>query len=151
MGKHKSAVEIVKAFVAAFPMTEEAVARSMLSDDIIVRQPDSLPYGGPWIGPLAYIDLIREILATWSDLVVHSSVMLHEPGSEYVVVLMKVSGRGRHGEFTMPVADICRVRNGKICELTPMYHDTKWLHEIHFGRHPKGEPMESKGESLASQ
>jgi ketosteroid isomerase-like protein len=151
MAKHKSAIEIVKAFVAAFPITEEAVATSMLSDDFVVRQADSLPYGGPWIGPAAYIDLIREILATWSDLVVHSSVMLHEPGSEYVVVLMKVSGRGRHGEFTMPVADICRVRDGKICELTPMYHDTKWLHEIHFGRQPEREPVGLKGEASTSR
>jgi uncharacterized protein len=151
MGKAKSALELVEDFVAAFPMTEEAVARSMLSEDFIVRQPASLPYGGDWLGPAAYIELIRKVRETWCDLVVHSSVMVHEPGSEYVVILMQVSGRGRHGEFAMPVADVCRVQNGKICQLTPMYHDTKWLHEIHFGRERKNESVDGREESVASQ
>jgi ketosteroid isomerase-like protein len=139
MNMGRSAREVVEAFISAFPITDEAIASMLVTEDFTVRQPRSLPYGGDFVGPKAYVELIRQVQETWSDLTIHSSVMVHEPGSDLVIIVMSVSGRGRHGSFTMPVADMCRVRDGKLCEMVPMYHDTKWLHDVHFGTSDEAE------------
>jgi ketosteroid isomerase-like protein len=141
-------MDVVADFVAAFPISDVSVATKYLAEDFVAREPVSLPYGGDWTGADAYIRLIDQVLATWSELVFESMELFHQPGSEFVFAVLQVSGRGKYGGFAMPVIDWLRVHDGKITELTAMYHDTKHLCNIHYGADFKRTANDKAGKVL---
>jgi ketosteroid isomerase-like protein len=55
---------------------------------------------------------------------------------EQVVMLATMTGRGRETgtAFTMPIAEVWTLRDGKILRVTPHYLDTQLLCDIAAGR-----------------
>ena len=125
--------EIVQAVFAASAEEDWDTVKSFLHDDIHVFEPDSLPYAGVIVGPENFIDLNQRGFNTWAD-TDHTIEHIVADG-DHVVILGNMSGRGKAtGQaFSVPLAAVWRLKDGKVVEVRPFYFDTKVMHDAHFG------------------
>lgn len=124
--------EIVLAFLDASVRRDEAAMTDLLHPRVRVIEADSLPYGGVSEGAEAFIDLIRRVFRTWQDTKVSVQQVLAD--GDHVVLLAEITGRGRATgtAFSVPLAEVWRLENGRIKEVRPFYFDTKLLHDAHY-------------------
>jgi ketosteroid isomerase-like protein len=124
----------VQAFLDASVRGDESAMRALLHADIEVVEADSLPYGGVHRGKDGFIALIRRVFTTWQDTQVSVQSVVTE--GDQVVMLATMTGRGRETgtAFTMPIAEVWTLRDGKILRITPYYLDTQLLCDIAAGR-----------------
>ncbi len=122
--------DIVLAFLDASRRGDEEVMKGLLDPDVEVIEADSLPYGGVSKGADGFLKLIRRVFKTWENTEVSVHQVLAE--GDHVVLLAEMSGRGRESgkAFSMPIAEVWRLQDGKIREVRPFYFDTKLLHDV---------------------
>ena len=97
--------------------------------EVVVREPDSLPYGGEYHGPEGVRRHAAGWMQTWSAL---------QPGDERklgaafvdagddVIVRWRLRARAPDGDGTldMPMVSLYRLRGGKVVEAQMFYSDT---------------------------
>ncbi len=130
----KSNREIVQAVFAASADKDWTTVKSYLHDDIQVIEADSLPYAGVFEGPDNFVKLNQMVFNTWADAV--NTIDHIVADGEHVVILGNMSGRGKEtGQaFSVPLAAVWRLQDGKVVEVRPFYFDTKVMHDAHYGQ-----------------
>jgi ketosteroid isomerase-like protein len=125
--------EIVQAIFDAFAEEDWNTIRSLVHDDIQVFEADSLPYAGLFKGPDNFIALNQKVFDTWEDS--HHTIDHIIADGDHVVILGNMAGRGKAtGQaFSVPMAAVWRLEDGKVIEVRPFYFDTKVMHDAHFG------------------
>ena len=100
---------------------------ALLSDDLVIHEPESLPYGGEWRGRDALRRLYAEVMGYWAD--PHVTVRAITGDEEWAVALLDftMTSRATGERFTMPVAEASRAEAGKIAEMRIHYFDTAEL------------------------
>ena len=99
----------------------------LLSDELIIHEPPSLPYGGEWCGKDALRRLYAEVMTYWADPSVEVRSIVGD--EEWAVALLDftMTSRATGARFTMPVAEASRSAAGKIVEMRIHYFDTAGL------------------------
>lgn len=107
--------------------------KAVVDPGIRVVEAKSLPYGGTWEGMEQFMGLLQTVFETWRDCRVEVKQLVSE--GDCVVALTEMSGTGvKSGEpFSMPLAEVYRVRDGRIIEITPFYLDSHELCRVHEG------------------
>ena len=125
--------EIVQAVFDASAKEDWNTVKSLLDDDIQVFEADSLPYAGVFKGPDNFIKLNQTVFNTWAD--ANHRIDHIVADGEHVVILGNMEGRGKEtGQaFSVPLAAVWRLRDGKVVEVRPFYFDTKAMHDAHVG------------------
>jgi ketosteroid isomerase-like protein len=110
--------------------------KTFLDPGIRVIEAESLPYPGVWEGLDGFVTLLETVFGIWKDC--HLDVRHLVADGEWVVALLEMRGAETKSgiPFKMPMAEVFRVKNGKVVEITPYYFDTKLLHDLHAGRQP---------------
>lgn len=111
---------LVKQHYALNYAGDHAAARELLTDDFTITIPSYMPFGGTWRGKDAFrelIPLVREAIAVKKLDFVATTV-----GGDYAVELVEFTLDGHDGP-PLPVAEMIRFREGKICEIRPHYYD----------------------------
>ncbi len=92
--------------------------------DVVLRQADSLPYGGIWRGHAGLEQFFRVMSATWDRFELKTQVFLSE--SNPLVVQTQVHARSRRTgrELEFPILQTITVGDGRITEVNPFYWDT---------------------------
>lgn len=123
--------DIVLAFLDASVRGDEQAMRDLLHPDVRIIEAASLPYGGVAEGPDGFLDLIKRVFKTWDE--TNITVQQVFGDGDRVVLLAEMTGRSkRNGKaFSMPIAEIWLLENGKIKEVRPYYFDTKLLHDLY--------------------
>jgi ketosteroid isomerase-like protein len=105
--------------------------KAVLDPDIRVVEAKSLPYGGVWEGMEQFMKLLQVVFETWKDCHVEVKQLIAE--GDCVVALTEMSGKGVQSDlpFSMPLAEVYRVRDGRIIEITPFYLDSNELRRVH--------------------
>lgn len=126
--------EIVQAVFDASAKKDWDTVKSFLHSDIHVFEPDSLPYAGVIIGPDNFIELNQRVFNTWADSK-HTIDAIVADG-DHVVILGNMAGSGKAtGQaFSVPLAAVWRLKEGKVVEVRPFYFDTKVMHDAHYGK-----------------
>ncbi len=95
-------------------------AEALLTEDFFVIEAPSLPFAGVY-GGRGGLRQIFEIVFGSLDI---AAVEMHEitAGEEYVVAVLDLVLAGRP-QVRVPVAEIFRLRDGKVCEIRPHYFD----------------------------
>lgn len=123
---------VVQQIFAAFAEGDMDTVKSFLHEDVCVYEPESLPYGGVTKGRDAMLELFGEVFGLWQDLDLDIKQFVEE--GETVVLLADFCGTGKAGiSFKMPLAEVWKVRDGKVYEVRPHYFDAKLMHDAHYG------------------
>jgi ketosteroid isomerase-like protein len=105
--------------------------KAVLDPGIRVIEAESLPYGGTWEGTERFLQLLQKVFETWKDCRVEVKQLVAD--GDCVVALTEMSGKGaRSGRpFSMSLAEVYRVRDGRIVEIKPFYFDSDELRRVH--------------------
>ena len=82
-----------------------------LHPDIVLYQPESLPYGGEWRGREAFGQWLDAFVQTWVG-VTPTDPVFHTCGDDTLVstVTMRASSRATGREIVMPICQVIRSR-----------------------------------------
>lgn len=112
-------------------VTVEGLSK-FIAEDCVLHEADSLPYGGEWIGPQGFYDLMNIIKSTWEGFTFTFETVLTN-NVDLISYRGRISGRTPHGRFDMPVVEYWRFRDGKAIDILPVYFDTASLIALHKG------------------
>jgi uncharacterized protein len=126
-----SALAVVREFVAYLSEGDELAARELLSDDITVHEPESLPYGGDHTGKDAFFKLREAVGEVWEKCGEIERREL-DCGAEHAVVIVRfpVKVRASNTEFELRISEAYTVRGGRITEMELYYFDTKQIWDV---------------------
>jgi ketosteroid isomerase-like protein len=113
--------EIVLALYKATGRGDWAKAATLTTDDMLIREADTLPFAGNYRGLQALRDLFATVQATLG--VERIDMRQITAGGEWVVVLLDLVLAGTP-PVRAPLAEAFRLENGKVCEIVPYYFDT---------------------------
>ena len=103
------------------------VVRPFVADDIVLRVPETLPWGGERHGWAGYQQALTIMTGFFADIAV--SEVSFTPVEDTVIIRMIISARvvptGK--PIAMPLLEVWRVRDGKVCDITAFFFDTKTL------------------------
>lgn len=107
--------------------------KKLLDPSVRVVEAASLPYGGTFEGIDGLMQVLGTVFEVWKDCKVDIRDIVGD--GEWVVGLTVMSGASTATgqSFAMDLAEVFRVRNGRIVEIQPFYFDTKRLHDLHHG------------------
>jgi len=93
-------------------------------DQLVMREPAGLPYGGEYRGKQGLQQGITAIAASWKR--IHFSDLRYSVGANIAVVnfTMHCISRASGGVLAMPVCEVWRFQNGRAVEVAPFYWDT---------------------------
>ena len=134
-------VEIVERFEALMGARggeDEAANRrrfeeilSLLDEGVAFRPSDSVPgHGGDWIGHDGFLGMCRAYGTVWEP-PKDFRVECLDGGGDRVVILAEFTRTARATGRSIPIrmVEIVTVRNGRIVELVPYFHDTVAMRE----------------------
>lgn len=80
-----------------------------LHSDIVLYQPESLPYGGVWRGREAFGEWLDAFVETWTN-VTPTDPVFHVCGNDMLIstVTMRASARSTGMEIVMPMCQVIR-------------------------------------------
>lgn len=104
-------------------------AREFVNDDCVIREADSLPYGGTYYGPQGFTDLVHTVFGTWQNFAL-DILNVWTDNVESMIQVSEITGSTPNGSFKMPMVEYYKVRNGKMSEVTIVYFDTKLLADL---------------------
>ena len=106
-----------------------AQAAEFVADDCVIREADSLPYGGTFHGPEGFVHLVHTVFGQWDNFTLDIRNVWTD-GVDRMIHYSQISGSTPKGAFTMPMVEYYKVVDGKMAEITILYFDTKRLAEL---------------------
>lgn len=104
-------------------------AREFVADDCVIREADSLPYGGTYHGPEGFVYLVHTVFGMWQDFTLDIQNVWTD-NKDRMIHYSEISGRTAKGAFRMPMVEYYRVVDGKMTEIAILYFDTSRLAEL---------------------
>ena len=97
---------------------------TMLSDDLVIHEAESLPFGGAYRGKRALRDLFATVMAYWDEPSVDIYSIVGD--DTHVVALMNFSMTSKASGRTIvqKMAEVSTVRDGLVVEMRIHYYDT---------------------------
>lgn len=100
-------------------------AAALLADDFVVIEADTLPYAGTYRGKNALRDLFVKVMGMLPAVGLEIHAMT--AGDDHVVGLLSIKLDDGEG---IRVAEVFRMRDGKVAEIVPYYFDTEQVCRI---------------------
>jgi ketosteroid isomerase-like protein len=103
------------------------IVRQFVADDIVLRVPESLPWGGERHGWDGYQSALTIMGGFFAEL--DYSDTTFTPVDDSIVIRMNIFGRvAETGKaFSMPLLEVWQLRDGQVCDITAFFFDTKAL------------------------
>jgi len=104
---------------------------ALFAADAELHEAPSLPYGGVYRGLAAVQRGSKLVFNAWKDFTYE--VLQYTAGGDLVIVHVMICGVGKNTgkSFSMPIAELWRVKDGKVVELRPFYYDTHRAVEVY--------------------
>jgi ketosteroid isomerase-like protein len=115
-------LKTIDALYAATGKGDWTTAESMLTEDFFVTEADTTPFAGVYRGRKALHDLYMQVIPAAG--VTKLDIQQSTAGGDTVVVLLELLLSGTP-EVRVPLAEIFRLRDGKVCEIKPYYFDPR--------------------------
>jgi hypothetical protein len=104
-------------------------AAQFVAVDCVIREAESLPYGGTHYGPEGFVHLVHTVFGLWQDCTLDIRNVWTD-GIDRMIHYSQMSGHTGKGAFSMPMVEYYRVVDGKMAEITILYFDTKLLADL---------------------
>jgi len=95
------------------------------ADDAILVEAASLPYGGTFTGPAAIKAAMIRVFDYWTDFSYTVEHIVY--GDEWVMAYGEFAATATKSgkRVAMPLAEIWKIKDGKVTMVSPIYSDTK--------------------------
>ena len=125
-------IEAVRRLFSAVEERDLAGVLAAYDENIVIREAESLPYGGEFHGHEGGERHALKALEVWGNLQPADERTLIakflDAGDDYVIVLWRQRGINSRGEkFDAPVVSVYKMRGSKIVESQMFHADTKTL------------------------
>jgi uncharacterized protein len=126
---HKNNAEVVTTVLELLNAGEVTKAVGYIHEDFVCREAASLPYAGEYRGKEGFTRLLGLLSTTWNDF----GFKIHKvfADGEDVTVVETIWGRVAGKRWEMPVIEMWKIRDGKVLEAIPYYHDAGLLGRLH--------------------
>jgi ketosteroid isomerase-like protein len=114
-------LKTVQALFAATGSGDWAKAETLLTEDFFVTEADTNPFAGVYRGRRALQDLFSKVVSSAG--VTKMDTKQLTAGGDLVVALVDMTLGGPPERF-VSLAEVFRLREGKVCEIKPHYFDT---------------------------
>jgi hypothetical protein len=117
---------IARRMIDSFRAGDAETAFDCVDAEGVIREANRLPYGGDWVGP----DGFRQIIATMSTTLEIDIVDYTVFDSDEVTVMkanITFTSRATGNKVTMPIVELYRAREGKLIDMDIFYKDTAAL------------------------
>jgi ketosteroid isomerase-like protein len=104
-------------------VAEFAVLAPYFAPDVVLRQADSLPYGGIWRGHDGMEEFFRAMSRTWSAFDMVEQRFLTTGEQSVVLTEVRACARATGRRLDFPILQLIRIANGRIAEVRPFYWD----------------------------
>jgi ketosteroid isomerase-like protein len=101
-----------------------ALLANAFHPDIVVHEPQSLPYGGDWKGFEGVGALFRRMRETWADMKVQDLQAAREGDTVFMACSLRLTSRAGGATITQPFAEVLRFKDDRLIDGTPFYYDT---------------------------
>ena len=120
--KQAANVRLVQAFLEAGAAGEMEKFLATIDETVVLYVPEFLPWGGVYRGREELQKGFAAFSAGWET---ESFEREFVASDEQVVILQKLKARIKKGEQILetPLAELFKIRNGKIVEIRPFYFD----------------------------
>ena len=92
--------------------------------DVVVHEPQSLPYAGDWNGLKGIASLFQKMQESWSDVSVENLQAAQNDDIVFMSCMLSLTSRANGVTIRQPFAEVLRFRDGRLFEGTPFYYDT---------------------------
>jgi ketosteroid isomerase-like protein len=101
-----------------------ALLATAFHPDVVVHEPQSLPYAGDWKGLEGVGALFRRMREVWSNLSVEGLEAARDGDTVFMTCTLHLTARQSGNRITQPFAEVLRFKESRLVEGTPFYHDT---------------------------
>lgn len=124
MKSHDSA-QVVREFYRAGRAGELDIVRSLLADDVVLVEPNSMPYRGSYHGPDAVVQVQMDLYTKYYEFSSFELTSVIGNG-ENAAAQVKVAGVARATGRSIETSAVewFVVRSGQITSITPYHYDT---------------------------
>jgi ketosteroid isomerase-like protein len=100
-----------------------------IADDFVCHEAASLPYAGDYRGKEGFLKLFALLGTTWKEFgfKIHDVIGEGDTCAVIETIWGKIAGK----PWEMPVVELWRIRDGKVIEATPYYHDAGLMGKLH--------------------
>ena len=92
--------------------------------DVVVHEPQSLPYAGDWSGLEGIAALFQKLQESWSNVAVENLQAAQNDDVVFMNCTLSLTSRANGVTIKQPFAEVLRFRDGRLLEGTPFYYDT---------------------------
>jgi hypothetical protein len=117
------------AFMGSNPRDVGQLATAF-AEDVVVREPHSLPYGGNWIGLDGISALITRMSDVWSDMRIADLEVTGSPERAYLSCELTMVSRMSGKTIIQPFCERLDFREGRLIDGIPFYYDTQALLDV---------------------
>lgn len=103
---------------------EIGILASAFDTDVVVHEPEALPYRGTWRGIDRVAELITTMGNTWSDMKAENLEAAKNGDTVFMKCTLSLTSRATGRSLIQPFAETLRFRAGRLIEGTPFYFDT---------------------------
>src|SRR5688500_13492948 len=104
-------VDVIESSWAAFGKGDVDRATAMASPEAEIRIPESLPFGGTYIGPEGFQDYVNKMLSTFDDFKAVPEKVL-SADDDHVIVIAAASGKVGGERFEVRSSWVYKFRDG---------------------------------------
>lgn len=115
-------LRVIEALFAATRAGDWPLAESMLTEDFFITEADTLPFAGVYRGRKALHDLFMRVIPAAG--VTAMDIQQLTAGGDHVVALVELT-LGGPPAAGVSIAELFRLRDGKVCEIKPYYFDPR--------------------------
>lgn len=98
-----------------------------LDPDVVIHEAASLPYGGEYHGLEGFSRLLAAVFSSFKTFQVDVKELLDAGPAIIAIIELRVTLKESDRIVEMPVAEVWRLRDGKVVDLRPFYWDTAAL------------------------
>ncbi|WP_027169361.1 nuclear transport factor 2 family protein [Mesorhizobium sp. WSM3224] len=92
--------------------------------DVIVHEPQSLPYAGDWSGLEGIAALFRKMQESWSNVAVENLEAAQNNDIVFMSCTLSLTSRANGMTIKQPFTEVLRFKDGRLFDGTPFYYDT---------------------------
>ncbi len=117
-------VETVTAIYARARAGDWDGVEQLLSPDLVIHEPPSLPYGGEWRGRDALRRLFAKVMGYWDAPGVEPISIVGDDTHVVALLRFTMTSRATGETFTQPVAEVSTLAGGLVTEMRIHYFDS---------------------------
>ena len=123
-------LEVVKIMLENGHAGRWDIVKPYVSDDLVLRVPPGLPFGGDYHGWQGYMDILKAIGTFFTD--IKAGPREFATVGQKVIVVGSLSCRiAKNGKpISFPLTDIWKLQDGKVVEIVAFYYDTKAIADL---------------------